>query len=352
MAAPSSSVKAVLAALAANSFVTVIKVVAFALSGSGAMLSEAIHSAADTGNQLLLFLGIQRSTRQPDEQFHYGYGGERFVFGLLSASGIFFVGCGVTIYHGVSGLLHPHMPDFGLTTFVVLALSLVIEGSVLLYAIRTIARQAGSTPFWRYVRESADPAAVAILLEDGAAVLGLILAGLGIVAAYLTGNPIFDAMGSIVVGTVLGAIAVHLIVENRTLLLGQAVPDGVEDHFTAILRGRRSIRGVRDVKTRQLTPEAYLLKAEILIDAAFLSERLDDAMPQPLVPMTPAERAAALTGLAARAVDEIGAEIAAIEQAVRAAIPHARHIDLEVASPATGRGSIASSEVVSQPRSP
>ena len=97
-----------MAALAANSFVTVIKFIAFAVSGSGAMLSEAIHSAADTGNQVLLYLGQTRAQKEADDRFHYGYAGERFVFGILSASGIFFVGCGVTLYHGIEALLHPH----------------------------------------------------------------------------------------------------------------------------------------------------------------------------------------------------------------------------------------------------
>src|SRR5215203_1186914 len=113
MASPASSLRAVIIALAANILVTLLKLVAFFLSGSGAMLSEAIHSAADTGNQVLLFLGLKRASRERDEEFHYGYGGERFIFGILSASGIFFVGCGVTVYHGVTSLLHPHQPEIG-----------------------------------------------------------------------------------------------------------------------------------------------------------------------------------------------------------------------------------------------
>ncbi|MBK9031672.1 MAG: cation transporter [Myxococcales bacterium] len=120
MATPASPIKAVLAALAANLFVAIIKLIAFLLSGSGAMLSEAIHSAADTGNQLLLFFGLRRSAREADDRFHYGYAGERFVFGMLSAAGIFFVGCGVTVYHGVTALQHPHMPELSAVTFVVL----------------------------------------------------------------------------------------------------------------------------------------------------------------------------------------------------------------------------------------
>src|SRR5688572_26352876 len=155
--ATASSLKSVVAALLGNSFVCVIKLVAFVLSGSGAMLSEAIHSAADTGNQLLLFIGLKRGEREPDDRFHYGYGGERFVFGMLSAAGIFFLGCGITVYHGITSLVTPHMPQLTAITFVVLAAAFVIEGGVLLFAVRSIARQRGDIPFFRYVRERADP---------------------------------------------------------------------------------------------------------------------------------------------------------------------------------------------------
>src|SRR5215210_1632601 len=118
--ATASSVTAVIVALLGNAFVTGIKLIAFLLSGSGAMLSEAVHSAADTGNQLLLFIGLKRGERVADDRFHYGYGGERFVFGMLSAAGIFFIGCGITIYHGVSGLMNPHLPQLSAITFAVL----------------------------------------------------------------------------------------------------------------------------------------------------------------------------------------------------------------------------------------
>jgi solute carrier family 30 (zinc transporter), member 9 len=332
MAAPDSSIKAVVTALAANAFVTVIKLVAFVLSGSGAMLSEAIHSAADTGNQLLLFFGLRRGSRQPDDRFHYGYGGERFVFGILSAAGIFFIGCGVTVYHGMSALLNPHMPELSVVTFTVLGAAFVIEGGVLVFAVGTLARQRGDLSFFRYVRERADPATVAILLEDGAAVLGLVMAGGGIIATQLTGNPAWDAVGSIVVGVILGVVALYLVFENRELLLGRAVPEGIEHRFTEILQSRPSIREVRDVKTRQLTPEVFKFKAEIVLDEDHLASVLGRAIPRgPLVDGGPAQT---MRRVATAAVHAIAAEIQAIERAVRAEIPQANHIDLEIADPA------------------
>ncbi|MBI5366344.1 MAG: cation diffusion facilitator family transporter [Planctomycetes bacterium] len=325
MAAP-SSLKAVVAALAGNTFVTAIKFGAFALSGSGAMLSEAIHSAADTGNQLLLFIGLRRGARPADDEFHYGYGGERFVFGILSAAGIFFIGCGVTVYHGIQSLLHPHPPHVNWVTFAVLGLSLLIEGGVLLFAVREVRRAADGAPFLRFVRERADPAAVAILLEDGAAVLGLGLATCGITLTWSTSLTVFDAAASILVGVLLGLVALYLVAANRALLLGRAVPDEVQERFVRILSAHPGIRSVHDVKTRQLTPEVYKFKAEISLDERAVCAALDGALPPSIAG---AERARTLELLSRRALNFLCDEVDALERAVRTEIPQARHIDLE-----------------------
>jgi len=345
-----TSTKAVVTALAGNTFVTVIKLIAFVLSGSGAMLSEAIHSFADTGNQLLLFIGLKRGEREPDDRFHYGYGSERFVFGMLSASGIFFVGCGITVYHGVQSLISPHTPQLSVVTFVVLAVAFVVEGGVLVYAVRAVNAERGDLTFFRHVRERADPATVAILLEDGAAVLGLVLAASGILLTYATGNPVWDATGSIIVGLVLGGVAYYLVLANRSLLLGRAVPEGTEDRFVAIVVRQPSVQSVRDVKTRQLTPEAYALKAEITLHNDYIAAQLGRLLPVDGRGVPPAgsaaewgrgsidrapaaDRAAELGRLASIVTNLIATEIDAIEAAVRAEIPQARHIDLEVAHP-------------------
>jgi zinc transporter 9 len=321
----------VVAALGANTFITVIKFVAFAFSGSGAMLSEAIHSLADAGNQALLLIGLRRGARERDHAFHYGYGGERFIFGMLSASGIFFIGCGVTVYHGVQGLLSPHMPEIGVLTWAVLGTSLVLEGASTLFACKTmLAHRPPGYPMRRYVRERVDPAALAILLEDAAAIVGLLLAALGIVLAFVTHNPVFDALGSIVVGLLLGYIAIHLVKENRELLLGKAVPEGVEAKFTAIVTSFPSVKAIFDVKTRQLTPEVYTLKAEVIFNDAFLAKHLDAAIPHDAATLAGEGRAAILKGAAHIALNAMSDEVDAIEAAVRQQIPEARHIDLEI----------------------
>lgn len=327
-----SSVKAVIAALLGNTFVTIIKLIAFVLSGSGAMLSEAIHSFADTGNQLLLFIGIKRARKEADDRFHYGYGGERFVFGMLSAAGIFFIGCGITIYHGVHSLLSPREVHASALTFVVLAMSFVIEGSVLLFAIRGIARQRGETPFFEFVRERADPAAVAILLEDGAAVLGVCLAAAGIALSYFTGNPVFDAVTSLIIGLLLGFIAFYLVSENREHLLGRAVPEGTEERFVDVVLKHPSVRSIRDVKTRELTPESYILKAEITFDNDYIAEQVNRTSLEKISFDGP-KRDRAMRRMTALVTDLIATEIAALEREIRAVIPQAKHIDIEVAHP-------------------
>jgi zinc transporter 9 len=326
---PPSSQRAVIAAIFGNGFVALIKFLAFYLSGSDAMLSEGVHSIADTGNQVLLLIGIRLSLKRGDDDFQYGYGSERYIFGLLSAAGIFFLGCGVTIYHGVNSLILNRLPAIGWTTFIVLGVSAIIEGVVFLVALRSILAEKKEMPLFAYLRERADPAAVAILLEDGLAVFGLGLASLGILATHFTSVGLWDSIASIAIGVLLGVIAVYLAIENRELLLGRAVPDDAHDRFVAILEGWPGVRGVRDVKTRQLTPEAYILKAEIAFDEKLLLGRLDKVMPVS-PPADDRERHEALRALAKCALLAIATEIDAIESAVRREIPEARHIDLEL----------------------
>lgn len=330
MSNESTATPTVIAALAANAVVAGLKLLAFVVSGSASMASEAIHSLADTGNQVLLLVGLRRSVRHADREHHYGYGGERFVFGLLSASGVFFLGCGVTIYHGVSGLLTPHEPKLGIVTFAVLGASFFVEGGVFLYAVVTSRRAAGKMPYIRYLREKAEPATLAVLLEDGVAVFGLIVATGGVVATYYTHQPIWDSVGSIVIGVLLGVVAVVLVLENRALLLGKAAPAEVEQRFAAVVRSRHSVRLVRDVKSRQLTPSEYILKAEISFDEDFIANRLDQVASHDPGSLTGERRRASLCVLAAAATRAVAEEIDAIEAAVRDAIPEAQHIDLEV----------------------
>jgi zinc transporter 9 len=325
MATPASSMKTVLIALLGNFFVTLIKFIAWFLSGSGAMLSESIHSAADTGNQVLLYWGLRRATRRSDDEFQYGYGGERFVFGLLSAAGIFFIGCGVTLVHGVESLFEVHTPEISGLTFLVLAASGLTEGSVLLLAIRAVKKEAKGQPLFQYLRERADPATVAVLFEDSVAVSGLFIASGGIIASHYTHNPFFDSMSSIFIGLLLGYVAFHLIDENRKLLLGKSVPEGVEEKFIELLELNPIVKRAHDVKTRQLTPELYTFKAELTLDADYLAEKMITVARK-----SPPDTPQAMRNYAHRAIQVISEEIFNLEKSIMQEIPEAKYIDLEI----------------------
>ncbi len=318
-----SSTRAVVAALTANSGITLAKFVAFGLSGSGAMLAEGVHSLADTGNQFLLFVGLRRSRRPEDPRHPYGYGAERYVFGILSAAGIFFVGCGVTVYHGIRSLLHPHTPEFGWVTVAVLAVSVVLESISMATAVAAARAQMGGRSLRAWLRDGPDPTTLAILLEDGAALLGLVLAAGSIAAAWATGEPRWDAVGSTLVGVLLGFVAVYLAVQNRTLLLGRAVPREFEARFCRLAASTPGVRDVHAVMSRQVTPERFKFKAEITLDPAWLASVLAEVLP----PDAPRPLAEALADRAAQAVSDL---VDDLEARVRAEIPEASWIDVEV----------------------
>jgi zinc transporter 9 len=273
MAGDSSSKNAVFAALICNSGLTVLKFVAFAFSGSGSMFSEAMHTLADTANQGLLFLGIKRSEKAPDAMFTYGYGGERFLFALLSAVGIFVLGCGVTVYHGIDTLIHPHELDIRWWLFVVLAISFVMNGWVLWKAIDAINKIRGDQSFMRFLRTTSDPTIAAVLLEDGIACGGVIIAVACIGISALTGSTVPDAIGSIIIGALLGFVAIWLGYKNRTLILGRAIPQPVQEVVTAFLKSQPSVQNVCAIQSRIVGADIYKLKAEIDWNGAWFGEQ-------------------------------------------------------------------------------
>lgn len=319
---------AVLFALLGNGFLTIIKFVAFLMSGSGALLSEAIHSLADTANQGLLFLGIRRSERPADARYHYGYGAERFLFALLSAVGIFILGCGVTVYHGIESLLDPPHLELTWVPFAVLGISLVIESLVLMSAIREVWREKGDQTFFRFLRTSTDPTLLAVLFEDAVAVLGVIVAGAGIGLAHVTGNGQWDAVSSIVIGLLLGAVAVWLGWRNRQLILGPAIPRDTQKDIVSFIEEQPAVQHVRLVRTRIVGAKRFRIDAEIDYDGRYLggkyaewvTENRDRADDDP-------DTFAADFG--EQLLDELGREVDRIEADLRERFPRLRHVALE-----------------------
>ena len=320
----------VLAALGGNTVVMVAKFIGFFMTGSGAMLGEAVHTLADVMNQILLFIGIERSAKAADAQHHYGYQRERYVWALMSAVGIFFLGCGVTVYHGVSSLLHPHAIESVGWAVAVLIFALLVEGGVLAFAVRLMWRARGDVPFWEYVRTRADPSAVAVLLEDGAACVGVLIALAAIGLTALTGQVWFDAVGSILIGLLLGAVAIWLIARNHELLVGRAAPKEAARRIREVLAQRATVGQVVNLKSRMIDAQTYDVLVGIDFEGEQFAKRLEPMLREAWPGLEGWEDFRAFAARYADAVmDELGREVDELEAAIMEAVPEVKHIDLE-----------------------
>ena len=227
-AAPASLVT-VIVALGANFLIAVAKTVAAALTGAASMVAEAAHSWADTGNEVFLYIAARRSVKPSDARHPFGYGREAYVWSLIAAFGLFAVGAGVSVMHGVQELLDPAPAErFGIS-YVVLGVAFVLEGASFLQALRQSRREATAThrDLLDHVMGTSDPTLRAVFFEDAAALIGLVIAFAGILAHQLTGSSIPDAVGSILVGVLLAIVAVVLIRQNRRFLVGVSVDPAV-----------------------------------------------------------------------------------------------------------------------------
>ena len=255
--------KSVLAALAANMAIAVAKFVAAAISGSAAMLAEALHSVADTGNQALLLFGLKRAERPPDEEHPFGHGKARFFWGLVVAIILFSVGGGFSIWQGVQGLIHGHeLPDPKIA-LIVIALAICFEG----YAWRTAYRQLDETRrgrgIWAALRNSKDPEVLTVLAEDTAAISGLLVAALGIGLASLTGEAAFDAAASVVIGVILLVVAFLLGQENAKLLIGEGIDPQSREAIEQAIREVDGVDHLIELLTMHLGPDEVLVTADV-----------------------------------------------------------------------------------------
>lgn len=252
----------VIAAICGNATVMLLKFGAFFITGSNVMFSEAVHSVADTLNQVFLAVGLKRSLKQPSEDFAYGFGSERFFWALISACGIFFLGAGVTIYRGVNGLIHHETIHFSVFSLVVLVISFLIEIVTFFLAVKEIkAHHPGRT--FRHALSEADPSTLAVFYEDGVALLGVVVAFASIGLTYLTGQYYFDPIGSILIGLMLAIVALFLIAKNREYLIGRTMPDDIEESVKEILESEPAIERVLDFKSNTLDVGVYRVKCDI-----------------------------------------------------------------------------------------
>lgn len=295
----------ILAALGANLGIAVVKFIAAAVTGSSAMLSEGIHSLVDTGNEGLLLIGVQRSRRPPDENHPFGYGKALYFWTLIVAILVFAVGGGMSTYEGIRHLLSPRPVADPTWSYVVLGVAAVFEAGRWLVAYRKVRSGGRGQSLWRTIHRSKDPTTFTVLLEDSAALVGLLLAFLGILLGEVLGNPYLDGVASICIGVVLAAVAVLLISESRGLLLGEGGDPELLASIGRIAAAEPGVRQLQRPLTMYFGPREVLLNMEV-----HFREELSAA--------------------------EIAATVARIERAIRAAHPEVKRIFIEAGGLCTG----------------
>ena len=254
------------AALAGNSLIALAKFAAAAITGSSAMLSEAIHSLVDTGNQLLLLHGLRRASRPADEAHPFGYGMELYFYAFVVAILIFGLGAGVSLYEGVDKVRHPEPIIHVTVNYVVLGLALVFEAGAWMVAFREFRRTKGTLGWLEAVRASKDPAVFTVLFEDTAAVLGLLVALAGIALGEAHAVPELDGAASIGIAVILAATAVFLAYECKSLLTGESALPAVVEGVRRIALEQPRVAGVNELLTMHMGPEDVLLNLSLDFD--------------------------------------------------------------------------------------
>lgn len=258
MAGQADSLKSILFALFANTSIAIAKGVAAVVTGSGAMLAEAIHSVADAGNQLLLILGLRQTRKAPTDDHPLGFGKSIYFWSFLVAVILFSLGGMFSLYEGVHKLLHPTPLSHPWIAIGVLLFAIVAEGISLWGCMREVNKERYGRSIIQWFRHSRSSALIVVFGEDIAALLGLVVALLAIMATHVTGNPLWDAVGTISIGALLLVVAVFVAVEVKDLLIGQSVEPRVLDEMKTFLAQRPEIRELYSVLTMQFGPDAMV----------------------------------------------------------------------------------------------
>ncbi|SEN18201.1 cation diffusion facilitator family transporter [Sphingomonas gellani] len=242
-------------ALAANLGIGVAKFIAAGISGSSSMLTEGIHSCVDSGNQVLLLYGQARAKRPADAAHPFGYGRELYFWAFVVAILIFAIGAGVSIYEGVVHIQEPEPLRSPVINYIVLAISVALEGSSWFIAVREFRRVKGDTGWWKAIRRSKDPAGFIVLFEDSAALVGLFIAAIGVWASHQWNDPRIDGYASIAIGVVLAAVAVLLARESKGLLIGERADPRIVEQVRATVAAQARITAVNHVRTIHTAPD-------------------------------------------------------------------------------------------------
>ena len=272
-----SSTTVVYAALAGNLAIAATKFVAFALTGSSAMLTEAIHSSVDTGNQGLLLLGLARAKKPPSDTHPFGYGMEVYFWAFVVALLIFALGGAFSIYEGVLKIRQPEPIARAWINFLVIGLAALFEGASFLVAWRQLKVVRKDTPFLRAIRRSKDPSIFAVLLEDGAALAGLAIAALGVAGSAVFGVAWADGAASVAIGVLLIAVAIFLASETRSLLTGESASPAIVEAVREMLAADARIDTVAEVLSMHLGPQEILLGVTLDFHDDLTASDIEDA---------------------------------------------------------------------------
>lgn len=335
------ALKAVHTAIGCNAAILVCKLGAYGVSGSPSMLAESIHSVADIVNQALLQVGITNSNKKPDAVFNYGYRRERFVYSLISAVGIFFLGAGFSVMHGVHGLMDPVPAENLWVALSVLGASAALESFSLKVAYESLREnaKAQNMTLTEFIRSGKDPTSVSVLAEDAAAVIGCGIAGSALLAVQATGNPMFDSMGSIAVGGLLGATALYLINSNRLLLLGRSLGADKMQVITEHMRRDPVVEEVYFAKSEELGAGTYRFAAEVEFSGKKIVERylaknkrrrlLHEKFNSASAAMDEKAMDAALAQYGEDIVQAVGDEVDRLEKEIVELEPSIHYVDIE-----------------------
>jgi cation diffusion facilitator family transporter len=262
----SGSKLVIIAALIGNALISITKFVAASITGSSAMMSEGIHSLVDTGNQVLLLYGLKRAAKPPDADFPFGYGKEIYFWCFIVAILIFALGGGISIYEGIGHIQHPEPISNPMVNYIVLGLAMIFEGAAWYFAFREFNRVKGRWGYLEAIQRAKDPSIFVVLFEDSAAMLGLMVAFIGVLLTQTTGILVFDGIASVIIGLILVGTAVWLAHETKGLLIGESANQSVIRGIRDTLEAKSNIEHVNEVLTMHMGPDFIL--ANISVDFA------------------------------------------------------------------------------------
>jgi cation diffusion facilitator family transporter len=326
-----NTLRSVLIALAGNIFVTLLKFGGYFLTCSPTMLAEAFHSSADILNQTLLFIGITSAKKKSSQQHPWGMGAMQYLFNFLSAVGIFTLGCVLTLWHTGWHLFNPEKIDskWFWVNIVILLVSFFIEGYSCLNALDYIWKEKGKEHIWIYLKKMRDPTLVAVFLEDGAALTGIVIALIGVTLSQIFHTQAFDVISSFVIGVLMGLVAVFLGVSNALFLIGKSVDLEKEESYREFLEQLDIVEKVVEIRTEFLGPNRVHLSIKVelhptfIIDTDQLKKDMEAIKNQDMPIMK------VLMDVADRSVRATGRAIVGLEKQIRKEFPEVVSIDFE-----------------------